>query len=426
MSKLLRSVICGLVAVGLFVPTAGVAFADDGSPRKSDGGISAEEKRLIMSKLLRSVICGLVAVGLFVPTAGVAFADDGSPRKSDGGISAEEKRHTKEFEEETKLSGVQGGYAPKQAESMPNERYSGWPVIGGLLNRVFTTDKNLLNRVFTTDKNVGKMTFDKSGDVPEGDGTTIENIKVKWLSTADETLVKTPINNDGQTFGARVDFSLSGQHSYKPGDIEIKLPLNIFKDRFGKDEGALDMSLPEQTFGARVDFSLSGQHSYKPGDIEIKLPLNIFKDRFGKDEGALDMSLPEDPAKGAVFTYKRQHSYKPGDIEIKLPLNIFKDRFGKDEGALDMSLPEDPAKGAVFTYKRVDGTILVSNTRELPAGYQGYFEVYWDDVIPAEVVSNQLSAPFGAIITVVTNSGNTLQLTSNTINAMRKYSPMKS
>ena len=264
-----------------------------------------------MSKLLRSVICGLVAVGLLAPTVGVAFADDSSSARSDVGISAEEKRLTKEFEKETKLSGVQGEYSPKQAESMPNERYSGWPVIGGLLNRVFTTDKN-----------VGKMTFDKSGDVPEGDGTTIENVKVKWLSTTDETLVKTPINNDGQTFGARVDFSLSGQHSYKPGNIEIKLPLNIFKDR-----------------------------------------------------------------------------------------------LGKDEGALDMSLPEDPAKGAVFTYKRVDDTILVSNTQELPAGYQGYFEVYWDDVIPAEVVSNQLSAPFGAIITVVTNSGNTLQLTSNIINA---------
>lgn len=124
-----------------------------------------------MSKLLRSVICGLVAVGLLAPTVGVAFADDSPSARSDGGISAEEKRLTKEFEKETKLSGVQGEYSPKQAESMPNERYSGWPVIGGLLNRVFTTDKN-----------VGKMTFDKSGDVPEGDGTTIENVKVKCLA----------------------------------------------------------------------------------------------------------------------------------------------------------------------------------------------------------------------------------------------------
>ena len=56
MSKLLRSVICGLVAVGLLAPTVGVAFADDSSSTRSDEGISAEEKRSLRRKP-NSVAC---------------------------------------------------------------------------------------------------------------------------------------------------------------------------------------------------------------------------------------------------------------------------------------------------------------------------------------------------------------------------------
>ena len=252
-----------------------------------------------MSKKIGTAVVGLLtALAMTLP--GVTIANATEPKTETDKSPAAQESYTPpqtvsgedlaaRDKEDTSKSGVVGEYKPEQAEPMPNERYSGVPLIGGLMNKVFTTDKN-----------VGKMAFSKDGDNPEGDGAKIEKIDVKWLCSSgqlsdadgqkDKVCTQNPSTNDGLTFGARVDFSISGQYELKPGDVEITLPLNIFQDRFGKDEGVLDVSIPE-----------------------------------------------------------------------------------------------------------------------------GYFEVYWDKIIPAEVVSGSHSADFGAVITLVTNEGNTLKMTSNTI-----------
>ena len=282
-----------------------------------------------MSKKIGTAVVGLLtALAMTLP--GVTIANAAEPKtETDRSPAAQESYSPPQTvsgedlaardKEDTSKSGVVGEYKPEQAQPMPNERYSGIPLIGGLMNKVFTTDKN-----------VGKMAFSEDGDNPEGDGAKIEKIDVKWLcssgqlSDADgqknKVCTQNPSTNDGLTFGARVDFSISGQYELKPGDVEITLPLNIFQDR-----------------------------------------------------------------------------------------------FGKDEGVLDLSIPEDPERGTVFAYKRVDGKIIATNVQTIPAAYQGYFEVYWDKIIPAEVVSGSRSADFGAVITLVTNKGNTLRKTSNTI-----------
>ena len=282
-----------------------------------------------MSKKIGTAVVGLLtALAMTLP--GVTIANATEPKTETDKSPAAQESYTPpqtvsgedlaaRDKEDTSKSGVVGEYKPEQAQPMPNERYSGWPLVGGLMNKVFTTDKN-----------VGKMTFSEDGDNPEGDGAKIEKIDVKWLcssgqlSDADgqknKVCTQNPSTNDGLTFGARVDFSISGQYELNPGDVEITLPLNIFQDR-----------------------------------------------------------------------------------------------SGKDEGVLDVSIPEDPERGTVFAYKRVDGKIIATNVQTIPAAYQGYFEVYWDKIIPAEVVSGSRSADFGAVITLVTNKGNTLQKTSNTI-----------
>ena len=282
-----------------------------------------------MSKKIGTAVIGLLtALAMTLP--GVTIANATEPKiETDKSPAAQESYIPPQTvsgedlaardKEDTSKSGVVGEYEPEQAEPMPNERYSGIPLIGGLLNKVFTTDKN-----------VGKMAFSKDGDNPEGDGAKIEKIDVKWLCSSsqlsdadgqkDKVCTQNPYTNNGLTFGARVDFSISGQYELKPGDVEITLPLNIFRDR-----------------------------------------------------------------------------------------------FGKDEGVLDVSISEDQEQGTVFTYKRVDDKIIATNVQTIPAAYQGYFEVYWDNIIPAEVVSGAHSADFGAVITLVTNAGNTLKMTSNTI-----------
>lgn len=143
--------------------------------------------------------------------------------------------------------GVVGAYTPSNPNQMPkNERYSGWPVIGGLLNTLTSKDRT-----------TGSMTFDKSDDVPQGGGATLEKIVVKWRGF------------DGETWERTVS-------------------------------GTADESFP-----IRVDFSVSGQYDIDKGAMEIVLPLSIFKARDGRDMGSISMSLPEDPTRGTVFAYKR-------------------------------------------------------------------------------------------------------------------------
>lgn len=208
-------------------------------------------------------------------------------------------------------NGVTGTYSPVQAEAMRNERYDGWPLIGSWLSNVTAND-------------VTRPLADNGDeDVTEGDGTVIEHLDVQWTATKDATYLVSPTRNDPLDFIARVNFALSGQNPYEAGTIQFTLPLNIFKDR-----------------------------------------------------------------------------------------------SGKDEGALVMSLPEDPQKATVFNYKRLDDRVVVTNVQKLPAGYQGYFDLKFTKIVPAEVVSGQHSDPLRTVLTVQTAKGNTLRKTSNAIDAV--------
>lgn len=208
-------------------------------------------------------------------------------------------------------NGVVGDYAPVQAQAMRNERYDGWPLIGGWLSDLSARDTSTPFAAQIDD------------DVTEGDGTTIKNLSVQWLATHDATNVVSPKTN---------------------------LPVD---------------------FIARVNMALSGQKSYEPGSLQFTMPLNIFKDRFGKDEGALAMSLPE-----------------------------------------------DPDKSSIFNYKRLDDRVMVTNTQKLPAGYQGYFDLKFEQIVPSEVISGRKSDPLTVQLTVLTDKGNTLRKTSNSIDAV--------
>lgn len=131
--------------------------------------------------------------------------------------------------------GVVSAYTPSNPNQMPkNERYSGWPVIGGLLNALTSKDRT-----------TGSMTFDKSDDVPQGGGTTLEKIVVKWRGFNGKTWERTVSGTADESFPLRVDFSVSGQHEIDKGAMEIVLPLSIFKARDGRDMGSISMSLPE-------------------------------------------------------------------------------------------------------------------------------------------------------------------------------------
>lgn len=203
------------------------------------------------------------------------------------------------------------GYTPVQAKPMRNERYDGWPLVGRWLSDVTASDTTR------------PLAADGGHDVTEGDGTTIDGLSVQWSATRAATYAVSPSTNDPLRFVARVNFALSGQ----------------------------------------------------------------------------------DP-------------YEAGAIQFTLPLDIFKDHAGADEGALVMSLPEDPQTATVFNYKRLDDRVVVTNVQQLPAGYQGYFDLQFADVVPAEVVSGAKSDPLRTVLTVTTANGTVLRRTSNSIDAI--------
>ena len=54
----------------------------------------------------------------------------------------------------------------------------------------------------------------------------------------------------------------------------------------------------------RLIFSLSGQYEYKPGEIQLVIPKNIFKNRDGNEAGHVEISVPEAPDETATFSYR--------------------------------------------------------------------------------------------------------------------------
>ena len=84
-----------------------------------------------------------------------------------------------------------------------------------------------------------------------GDGSNIENISAKWITpdtvnNEDAALLYVkPAKNEDQSVRLQINYALSGEHSYDPGDIVITVPAYIFKDRNGKDYGNMIIPYPE-------------------------------------------------------------------------------------------------------------------------------------------------------------------------------------
>ena len=93
---------------------------------------------------------------------------------------------------------------------------------------------------------------EQEGDYPRsGDGSNIEAISAKWITedTVDNAdasfLYVRPTKNEDQSVRLQINYALSGEHSYKPGDVTITVPTHIFKNRDGQDYGVMTIPFPE-------------------------------------------------------------------------------------------------------------------------------------------------------------------------------------
>ena len=91
----------------------------------------------------------------------------------------------------------------------------------------------------------------KTSPPRQGDGTFIENISAKWI-TADsvdngdpELLYRKPNGLESQSVRLQINYALSGEHNYDPGDITITVPAHIFKNCSDQDYGNLIIPYPE-------------------------------------------------------------------------------------------------------------------------------------------------------------------------------------
>ena len=109
------------------------------------------------------------------------------------------------------------------------------------------------------------------GHLPEGlpdlegvprqlDGSQIEALEIRWmtedtvatgvegyeLAKDDDTLLYVkPSGDNKQRVRLRINYSLSGEHNYEPGDINITIPASMFRDRDGNPYGSINIPYPE-------------------------------------------------------------------------------------------------------------------------------------------------------------------------------------
>ena len=100
-------------------------------------------------------------------------------------------------------------------------------------------------------KNQGKQEPQTNNQNPiSGDDQRIENITVAW-ATPDDVEDNSPARlslvpkTDEFSVKMKLSVALSGQYSYKEGEIQIVVPKYIFADRDGKPAGELEAAVPE-------------------------------------------------------------------------------------------------------------------------------------------------------------------------------------
>ena len=83
------------------------------------------------------------------------------------------------------------------------------------------------------------------------DGSQIDTMTIKWITDDtvnnddDSLLYIKPNGNETTSMRLQINYSLSGEHKYEPGDITIIIPDHIFKDRNGKNVGTVTIPYPE-------------------------------------------------------------------------------------------------------------------------------------------------------------------------------------
>ena len=126
--------------------------------------------------------------------------------------------------------------------------------------------------------------------------------------------------------------------------------------------------------------------------------------------------------------FSGQFDYAPGDIKITIPAQVWHTRTydadGKGivneqelMGSIRLPVPQAPKATADFNWQKVGDSYVLTNTKTIGATSSATFQVTICALAPEEVVDMSICDPISVKCEVITNQGNTIELTSPEITA---------
>ncbi|MBR6524979.1 MAG: BspA family leucine-rich repeat surface protein, partial [Clostridia bacterium] len=129
--------------------------------------------------------------------------------------------------------------------------------------------------------------------------------------------------------------------------------------------------------------------------------------------------------------FSGQYDYEPGDITITIPGKVWHGRKYVEkegqtvgvvdeeelQGTLELPVPAAPSTKADFNWQIIDGNYVLTNTRTIGATSSVSFDVAISGIKAMNIVDMSQSDPIRAHVEVVTNQGNTIEMTSSAITA---------
>lgn len=94
-------------------------------------------------------------------------------------------------------------------------------------------------------------------DVPQGsvsrDNVTIQKVTVRWLTVSDggdspagtDRLELSPDGDKVKNQQFQIDFSVTGQNVFEPGEIQLEIPAYLWENRDGEKYGELSLAIPQ-------------------------------------------------------------------------------------------------------------------------------------------------------------------------------------
>ncbi len=187
------------------------------------------------------------------------------------------------------------------------------------------------------------------------DGSKIEGVKVVWV-TRDST-----VNNEGQAVSQQ----------------ELDDTDHLYLATNG--HGNLSMVY-------KIEVQFSGQYDYGPGDITITIPAQVWRSRTYEETGT-DGETVGVVGEGGLI------------------------------GKLELPVPQAPSTRSDFNWQLINGNYVLTNTRTIGATSSVSIEASIYGLNPVDIVDMSESLPITAHCEVVTNLGNTIELTSTPITA---------